>query len=77
MPDFSITRTDQMGNVLVRHDSDGREPTVAIISNIPPQGWTAFRCGADRRPMGDGINVNRLINQHDGAERIAAALGLK
>lgn len=48
--------------------SDGTE--FALIVNSP-RGWIARR-----QPTDEGVNVSRLINQHDGAAQIAAALGL-
>lgn len=41
--------------------------------------WIAHKVelsGWSHRPIGDGVDVTRVINARDGAEQVASALGL-
>ncbi|SES03544.1 hypothetical protein SAMN05518866_1336 [Sphingobium sp. YR768] len=74
MASYKIFTVGQMNQVLKRSEGDKfnsvKNETVARMRNTP-HGWIATKVDGE-----EGINVSRLINQVDGAERIAEALGI-
>lgn len=76
MASFKIFTAGQMIQVLARSEGDRfdslHHTQVATMRNTK-HGWIARKVGDED---GEGVNVSRLINQHDGAVQIAAAMGL-
>lgn len=74
---YKIVNHDDWRQDLIQVDPAhpfGPQPVLARLIKTPPAGWLAHRgaSGVDPTPL----NVNRLINQPDGPDQIAAALGL-
>ena len=73
---FKIFTAGQMTQVLKRSEGDRfnslQNKQVATMRNTI-HGWIAKK---DGEADAEGVNVSRLINQHDGAAQIAALLGL-
>lgn len=77
MTTFKIFQRSQSVQVLGSAGFDANE--IAHIVNRAPHGWEARRVElVDNRyqPVGETVRVSHLINQVDGAARIAEALGL-
>lgn len=76
MASFKIFTAGQMIQVLKRSEGDRfnslHNKQVATMRNTV-HGWIAKK---DDDADGEGVNVSRLINQHDGAAQIADLLGL-
>lgn len=76
---YTITTQSQSVNCL---NKDGHQ--VGVILN-GPKGWIAYRAERTERvsamgpvfaPIGEGVQVSRHINHHNGGDLIATALGL-
>ena len=76
MASFKIFTAGQMTQVLARCEGDHFDSAtysrVATMRNTV-HGWIANK---DDDVTSKGVNVSRLINQHDGPARIAETLGL-
>lgn len=76
---YSITMQSPSVNCLIKNGQQ-----VGIIINSS-KGWQAYRVepteqvsalGPIFAPVGEPVQVSRYINQHDGGELVASALGL-
>lgn len=78
---YKITLSGQGRQNVERITGPSRSETVAVVRNSC-KGWIAYKAENDAaeehrfETPGAGVNVSRLINQHNGAELIARALGL-